>query len=219
MNNPTENNYLKIDGRKYKKIFVVGDLHGCHDKLITALFLSGFNHETDLVISVGDLIDRGEQSIECLLLLDEPWFTSVRGNHEQMAIDGIKHAEHAVNWMNNGGHWYFKLDESQKKEADRLINKSSELPFVIEVTVNKKKYVIAHADYPCNEYRFGKSIDVDKVIWSRERIENEDQTTIKNAYLFIFGHTPVDKQKLLGNRMYIDAGAVFGGNLTVIRIK
>jgi serine/threonine protein phosphatase 1 len=107
----------------------------------------------------------------------------------------------------------------KKKEADRLINKISELPFIIELTVNKKKYVIAHADYPCNEYRFGKSIDVDKVIWSRERIENEDQTTIKNAYLFIFGHTPVDKQKLLGNRMYIDAGAVFGGNLTVIRIK
>ncbi|MGL9724118.1 metallophosphoesterase [Sodalis sp. (in: enterobacteria)] len=34
---------------------------------------------------LGDLIDRGPQSEACLPLLENPWFRSVRGNHEQMA--------------------------------------------------------------------------------------------------------------------------------------
>ena len=49
-----------------------------------------FNPDTDLLIPVGDIIDRGPDSLKCLQLMQENWFYAVRGNHEQMALDALK---------------------------------------------------------------------------------------------------------------------------------
>lgn len=212
--------YLKVNSKDYKKIFVVGDLHGCYDKLFTTLFLHKFNHETDLVIAVGDLIDRGDKNIECLRLINEPWFKSVRGNHEQMAINAIEGNQQSLYaWMYNGGDWFFKLDKNRQAEATNLIKQCSELPLIIEVTVNKKKYVIAHADYPHDEYEFGKAVSNKQVLWNRDRINNNDKTIIKNGHSFIFGHSPQESIKHLANRIYIDTGVVFTSKLGGMRIK
>lgn len=61
--------------------FVVGDLHGQYDLLMGELDRAGFDRDTDRLICVGDLVDRGPQSVECLSLLREPWFFAVLGNH------------------------------------------------------------------------------------------------------------------------------------------
>ncbi|WP_172436270.1 metallophosphoesterase, partial [Pasteurella multocida] len=82
--------YKKIDGSKYKKIFIVGDLHGMYDLLVSELEEAGFDFVDDLLISVGDLIDRGPENIKCLELIDFDWFEAVRGNHEQLAINGLE---------------------------------------------------------------------------------------------------------------------------------
>ena len=44
----------------------------------------------DYFISVGDNIDRGPESLNVLRLLNQPWFTSVKGNHEAMALDAFE---------------------------------------------------------------------------------------------------------------------------------
>jgi len=62
--------------------FIIGDLHGCHATLKTILESSRFDPERDRLISVGDILDRGPNSIRCLELVDEPWFLMVLGNHE-----------------------------------------------------------------------------------------------------------------------------------------
>ncbi len=81
--------YQNINGADYRRIFVVGDIHGCLDMLNEKLLSVDFDESKDLLISVGDLIDRGEQNVECLDLITYPWFRAVRGNHEQMAIDAL----------------------------------------------------------------------------------------------------------------------------------
>jgi serine/threonine protein phosphatase 1 len=81
--------YEKIDGSKYRNIWVVGDLHGCYTNLMNKLDTIGFDNKKDLLISVGDLVDRGAENVECLELITFPWFRAVRGNHEQMMIDGL----------------------------------------------------------------------------------------------------------------------------------
>ncbi|STI47003.1 serine/threonine protein phosphatase 1 [Escherichia coli] len=48
-----------------------------------------FDPWRDLLISVGDVIDRGPQSLRCLQLLEQHWVRAVRGNHEQMAMDAL----------------------------------------------------------------------------------------------------------------------------------
>lgn len=64
--------------------FVVGDIHGCYDELMILLRAIKFNPLYDRVICTGDLIDRGTKSKECVELLQEPWFFSVFGNHEEI---------------------------------------------------------------------------------------------------------------------------------------
>lgn len=212
-------NYLKINGSEYQKIFVVGDLHGCYDLLMNKLNEVGFDFKKDLLVAVGDLVDRGTQNLECLRLINETWFKTVRGNHEQMAINGINGNQQSLYaWMYNGGGWYFKLNDSDKKEAEALINNCNELPLIIELFINNKLIVVAHAGYPHNEYKFGKEISNKQVIWSRERLEKNDNSEIKGAEFFIFGHTPLREVMQIANRVYIDTGAVFSGNLTLIRV-
>ncbi|MDD4967531.1 metallophosphoesterase, partial [Halothiobacillus sp.] len=64
--------------------FVVGDIHGNLARLEKVLDYHQFKPESDRLIAVGDLINRGTDSLNTLRLLSEPWFFSVAGNHERM---------------------------------------------------------------------------------------------------------------------------------------
>ncbi|EIE5165672.1 metallophosphoesterase, partial [Escherichia coli] len=171
--------YERIDGSKYRNIWVVGDLHGCYTNLMNKLDTIGFDTKKDLLISVGDLVDRGTENVECLELITFPWFRAVRGNHEQMMIDGLSERGNVNHWLLNGGGWFFNLDYDKEILAKALAHKADELPLIIELVSKDKKYVICHADYPCNEYEFGKPVDHQQVIWNRERISNSQDGIVK----------------------------------------
>lgn len=213
--------YKKIDASKYANIYVVGDLHGCYDLLMQKLASKQFNFEQDLLISVGDLIDRGPKSLECLRLIRQPWFEAVKGNHECMAIDGMIGDDKYIRrlWLYNAGDWFPSLNEDVYEDTLNLINLSAELPLVIELNDNDFKTVIAHADYPYNEYKFGLPLEQQQVVWERSRVEEGDESVIKGADIFIFGHTPMKEVAQMGNRLYIDTGAVFNGNLSILKLK
>lgn len=212
--------YLRINGDKYRHIWVVGDIHGCFNLLKRNMHRVDFDKEKDLLISVGDLIDRGDQNVECLDLINEKWFRSVRGNHEQMAIDALFNGGDVNNWLYNGGNWFFLQNYEEEILSRACLAKAEKLPFIIEVNTDGKKTVIAHADYPSDEYEFGKPVDEQYVIWSRERIGDDNVREIKGADLFLFGHTPMIKGiEKRANQEYIDTGAVFGYGLTMRQIK
>ncbi|MFN6957730.1 metallophosphoesterase [Proteus mirabilis] len=212
--------YLRINGDKYRHIWVVGDIHGCFNLLKRNMHRVDFDKEKDLLISVGDLIDRGDQNVECLDLINEKWFRSVRGNHEQMAIDALFNGGDVNNWLYNGGNWFFLQNYEEEILSRACLAKADQLPLIIEVNTDGKKTVIAHADYPSDEYEFGKPVDGHYVIWSRERIGDDNAREIKGADLFLFGHTPMIKGiEKRANQEYIDTGAVFGYGLTMRQIK
>jgi len=77
----------KLPANTLGKDYVVGDLHGCYGLLERLLDEVDFDKTRDRLFSVGDLIDRGPESLRCLQLLKEPWFYAVRGNHELMMLD------------------------------------------------------------------------------------------------------------------------------------
>jgi serine/threonine protein phosphatase 1 len=213
--------YQKINGSDFARIFVVGDIHGCLYKLNEKLLSVDFDEDKDLLVSVGDLIDRGPQNVECLDLINESWFRAVRGNHEQMAIDTLN-GQDARHWIANGGMWLFSLDYDQRILAEQLIRKAEKLPLVIEVETVEGKFVICHADYPDNAYEFGKPVSEQHLIWNRERISSAidgEGDEITGARLFIFGHTPMQNKFEFINQMWIDTGAVFGHSLTMIQIQ
>lgn len=212
--------YRKIDPDDWRRIFLVGDLHGCYDQLLDKLEKFAFDTDCDLLISVGDLIDRGKQNLECLGLLGQKWFCAVRGNHEQMAMEAVAGNDYDL-WLINGGGWFFRLNDHQQQQAKTLINECALLPLVIDIELGKQHFVVAHADYPQDHYSFDQSVDATQLVWSRRRIERNQKgrgVTITGATHFFFGHTPLDRVRHYYNQFYIDTGAVFGGTLTLVEL-
>ena len=72
--------YQRIAGHQWRHIWLSGDIHGCLEQLRRKLWHCRFDPWRDLLISVGDVIDRGPQSLRCLQLLEQHWVCAVRGD-------------------------------------------------------------------------------------------------------------------------------------------
>ncbi len=84
MTNPS---YLSIS-EKYARTIIVGDIHGCIDEFMQLLSMLRFS-EDDLLITVGDMVDRGPGSWDVARFFKENTNAySVLGNHERR-IAGI----------------------------------------------------------------------------------------------------------------------------------
>ena len=209
--------------------FVVGDLHGCYNRLMEMLKHHDFDFTKDRLFCVGDLVDRGENSMKCVELLDKPWFYSVMGNHEALAIAGIKDDYSARVHISNGGEWFYMLNEiTQKCIASRF----EDLPILIETTVKGKKIGIAHATIgndweECKtllmEAEDGKSLRriEDFIIWDREKAKSGEGNfkPTKNIDMVFLGHTimPFPKQK--HNLCFMDTGCFHTNKLAVLHIQ
>lgn len=213
--------YQSLNGAAWRRIWVVGDLHGCRRELDALLQQHQFDPQQDLLISVGDIIDRGPDSLGCLALLEEPWFHCVRGNHEEMALSALQGQEMAL-WQMNGGDWFFRLRGAELIAARHALQRCRELPLILHLQLDERTVVIAHADYPAREYALNKPLDWQQVVWSRQRLEameSGERAGIHGADAFYFGHTPLKQPLTIANLHYIDTGAVFGNHLTMVQIK
>lgn len=157
--------YQRIYGCDWRNIWLVGDLHGCFARLMAALRERKFDPYRDLLLSVGDLIDRGPQSAECLDLLRYRWVYAVRGNHEQMALEALADGDMRL-WEMNGGDWYTQRAASQKQRLTALIARCRRLPLIIELHSGEQVHVIAHADYPAAVYRWQRVVDEHRAVAS-----------------------------------------------------
>lgn len=143
--------------------FIIGDLHGAYDAFLTLLEGVNFDTEKDRMFSVGDLVDRGTQSQECLRLMREPWFHCVLSNHEQMMYEAFHGGKMGDYWIPNGGFWGASTLFAAKSfnTADRitpddlqaelidLVAEVADLPFLITVNHKSgKKFHILHAELP-----------------------------------------------------------------------
>lgn len=88
------NRCRRLPRNRLGRDFVVGDLHGRRGVLEARLGAVGFDPRIDRVFSVGDLIDRGPDSLETLALIEEPWFHAVLGNHELMLLHFLGMFDH-----------------------------------------------------------------------------------------------------------------------------
>lgn len=204
--------------------FVVGDIHGCFSKLERKLLEIGFDEQKDRLFSVGDLVDRGPESANALEWLDKPWFHAVRGNHEQMAIDAAQGNYDAGMYAYNGGAWFLAMTQPERlKFADAF----SALPVAMDIETSKGLVGVIHAECQVKhwsdmEERLGNQLFVQSCIWSRDRAQSNDTSKVEGVEgveRVIVGHTPMQTDIYLGNVHYIDTGAVFGRDLTIVQIQ
>lgn len=199
--------------------FVVGDIHGHFGRLDAGMRKVDFNPAVDRMFSVGDLIDRGPESERVLEYVGQPWFHAVLGNHEQMAIRYADGSLDSTRFARNGGAWLacspraFRVDV-----ADAL----STLPVAITIETPAGDIGIVHADCPTTSWTdFIRRLDpaqstdvevenlVHPALWSRERYDSGDTTTVEDVAAIIVGHSPTEEMRHLGNVYFIDTGACF----------
>jgi serine/threonine protein phosphatase 1 len=160
--------------------FVVGDLHGCKKELDRLMQLVEFDRKVDRLISVGDLVDRGPNSLDCLLLLRAPWFHAVMGNHEQLLLNFYDpwllngsppqpYSEAGVSFLVNGGNWALLEGDAQLRPAAPLadlLSLVSALPQVLVVGEGRSRYNVVHAE-------LSKAIgdDGDVTVWTDAEID------------------------------------------------
>lgn len=216
-------------------VYVVGDLHGCYTLLMNTLKEKGFRFEKDLLVCVGDLVDRGQESHKCVGLVNETWFETVKGNHEDFCVQGVYDSSISFyhRMENNGGSWFYEQPEDIQVAIARIFN---DLPILLEVHYKGRKYGLVHADVPVQDWELlkemvekedvhpvtGRTI-IESCLWSRETIRKGFPVNVAQVDQVFLGHTVVQEVTQLGNCAYIDTGAVFSDqnsalHLTVIKL-
>lgn len=163
--------------------YLMSDLHGEADRFHAMLKKTGFSKE-DILIIMGDVIDRGPDGIELLLeIMDMPNVIMLLGNHEYMMLQYLSPSATGTEirrWNRNGNAPTLAAYLKQKaKVQHRIISYLRVLPTHIELELNGKRFYLVHG-FP------GENIHDE--VWNRPEI---DAVNPKPGYQVIIGHTKV----------------------------
>lgn len=201
--------------------WVVGDVHGMFSRLTDLLIERKFDTDKDRLFCTGDLVDRGPESHKALEWLAYPWFHTVRGNHENMAIywggggGDSWGADREHMYLHNGGEWFIIRS---REEQQAYVEAFKALPVRIQINApdGTPDVGIIHAQAPLD---WNMPDDEFTSIWERQRIANNDTKGSANINVVYLGHTPLKQKVELGNNIYIDTGACFkNGYFTLERL-
>lgn len=217
---------VKVWDKEIKgNLYAVGDLHGSYNLLMGRLKDIGFDFENDLLVAVGDLVDRGAQNLECIELLSQPWFTSVRGNHEDLCIWGLTNTAAMKCHIDNGGEWFYQQDLAKQHE---IAEKFEKLPIVLEINHHGKKFGFVHGHIEQNNWDDFKSSFSQQMMrdagqlamWGRDRmdLDKTQYMHVQGVDAVIMGHTVTQKPCKRDNCYWIDTGAVHWGTLTIMNL-
>lgn len=227
----TEEGRRTIPMQTKEKIFAIGDIHG----QITMFkeMLKNWDEETEQLLLVGDLGDRGENPRECFELarelVSEHDAICLRGNHEEMLMDFLDNPSFmAADYeMNGGGVTLQTLLEHDLAGIDvneMAASVKAKLPWLVPfleslpLTYEWEKYVFVHAGVNLRKEDWKESSNRD-FVWIREGFYDQPNHTNKT---FVFGHTVTamlygDNQTTdiwqEDGKIGIDGGAVYGGAL------
>ncbi len=201
-----------------RRLYAIGDVHGCLGKLDALLEAIGPDPETDRLIFLGDYIDRGENPkgvIDRLLELKAAGqdLVLLKGNHEEMFLDYLAGELSAAIYAFNGGGATlssYGLMTSEPTPAD-LPAEHLDLLTNLKLWHEEGGYLFVHAGL-----KPGLGLEKQRpedLLWIREEFiySTEDW-----RYKIVFGHTPFNEPFRSRGLIGIDTGAVYGGRLTCL---
>jgi serine/threonine protein phosphatase 1 len=211
-----------------KRLFAVGDIHG-HASELGALL----DHITktknlgvdDLIIFVGDYIDRGPQSkqvVDLLLDLRRAWPQTVflRGNHEDMLLSFLGlGGEGGEFYLKNGGAEFFA--SYGLEPAGSLVELRASLPVEhvdffssLEYGVILAEFLFVHAGV-APKRKLSQQTPSD-LLWIRKEFIHSPHSIGKTV---VFGHTAFNQIHIeLPYRIGIDTGVAYGNKLSVVEL-
>ena len=194
-----------------KKIFIVGDVHGCYREFLALLEKVDYSSKTHRLILVGDIINRGPFSLEMLKWVRKRTVEIVRGNHEQSFIHGCR---------GNGllSPVLIKLKKDMKKDINQWLDWLEALPFYIE----GEDFLVVHAGLVPGEHP--KDSDPHLLMnirtWSKQgrNIKSEGHPAWYSYYkgnkTVIYGHWANRGLNVRDRTIGLDTGCVYGYKLS-----
>lgn len=201
------------------KIFAIGDIHGCADKLMALMEKIPVDYDNDTLIFIGDYIDRGPDSFKVVDYLVDlkkryPDIVFLKGNHEDMLQKYLEGTDRFT-YLFNGG----------QRTLDSYLNRPNQSEFSPIPSDHLEFYQSLVLYYETDDYLFvhaglREKVPLDKqnpeeLLWIREDFIHSKFDFGKRV---IFGHTPFAEPLLLSNKIGIDTGAVYGNRLTCLQL-
>ena len=177
-------------------VWVIGDIHGYYetfDALIKKLSIT----DQDIILCLGDLIDKGPDSLKVLERVKQSsQIFSIRGNHEEMMRLSIspKHGRMMRSWLKYGG--LVTLESFSKDETKQIAEARKWLSFIenLPTEIILDKYRIVHAGY--DDSKSLEDQNNQQRIWGRTIFHTKQ--TLDPDRQIIVGHTPVQTLNRLG---------------------
>ncbi len=196
-------------------IYAIGDIHGCSNALNKLIDKLPFQ-KADTLIFLGDYIDRGANSkevVNAILSLKKRHknIITLRGNHEEMLLEFWHGKLDFSIWAYNGALATFRSYDVRKvEEID-----SAHLDFF-----QQTRYYYETEDYIFVHAGLAPGIPLEKqsrgsMLWIREEFIYSDYNFGK---IVVFGHTPLQSPLVMPNKIGIDTGCVYGGELTSVAL-
>jgi len=204
-----------------KKIFAVGDIHGCYDKLVAMMKMLPWDRDAgDILLFIGDYIDRGPKSrevVDFLVSLKQKGgeIIFLKGNHERMLLDYYIEQKDQMLYVANGGAETIAsyVEGGIGRKAFVLPEEHLEFLLSLSLYYETEDYIFVHAGL-----RDGvalKDQSEEDLLWIREEF-------IYSAFdwnkRIIFGHTALETPFVTPGKIGIDTGAVYGNRLTAVEL-
>jgi len=214
-------------------IYCISDIHGCYDEFMELLKMINFKSEDTLYV-LGDVVDRGKDSIKCLrYIMATKNIRMLTGNHEDMMLRSLlfKDKYETWNWFDNGGSVTLQeFNQCGDTEQKKILKYLRALPHFLKMNVHDRNFILVHAGLRINDDD-RESLSVDEILakqlpedmlWIREEFYGHQGIP---EYRIIIGHTPIqnfiregEEQKGIlcdefNDKILIDGGCAYGGRL------
>lgn len=203
------------------RIFAIGDIHGCADRLEALIARLDIDAHRDRLLFIGDYIDRGPASrdvIDRILDLRKrlDHVICLLGNHERMFLDHCLFGRGTELFLENGGASTLEtygLPRSRQDRPPTLPEQHLQFYQSLLPHYETDHYIFVHAGL-----RPGIPVadqDPEDLIWIRQEFIRSTHDFGKRV---VFGHTPFAVPLVEPNKIGIDTGAVYGGPLTCLEL-
>jgi serine/threonine protein phosphatase 1 len=197
-----------------KKIYVIGDVHGCLYTLKKLLARLEANAE---IILVGDLCDKGKHSKELIEFVMQKGYLCVKGNHEHLMqkylYDAVVNAKHSP-WSEDYRYGGIATYESYKDDLESMRRHLAWLDS-LPIYLQRERYFITHGyALPYYEHRENPEYYNDFLLSRYE----EGMDVPSSEVINIFGHCVFDEVIAHENFYAIDTGCAYGKKLTALEL-
>lgn len=204
------------------RIYAIGDIHGCLDKLMGLVSKIDIDRQNDTLVFIGDYIDRGRygrEVVDYVIGLQEECKNVVclLGNHEQMFLRYLEGVDEFL-YLANGGKatldsFGILLSDNVEKRKAKISAKYRKFFQSLLPYYETDQYIFVHAGLRPGLPPGDQTLD--DLLWIRyEFIDSGDDF----GKIVIFGHTSMTSPLIDKNKIGIDTGAVYGGNLTCVEL-